>query len=176
MGIIKKSFTFLDEDTLPLFFKSLVRPHLEYGNVIWGPFYKGDAEDVERLQRRATKGVPGLSSLTYEERLRKLKLPSLQHRRRRGDMIMTYKIITGKVNLKKDEVFTFAANQTNRKSHQYKLARTKATKSARQNALSIRVVDDWNNLPAKIVASESTDTFKRLLDEHWESEMYRTPF
>ena len=177
LGIIKKSFTFLDEETLPLLFKSLVRPHLEYGNVIWGPFYKGDAEDVERVQRRATKGVPGLSSLTYEERLRKLKLPSLQHRRRRGDIIMTYKIITGKVNMKKEEVFTFASNQTNRKSHQYKLAKTKATKTARQNALSIRVVDDWNSLPAKVVSAESTDTFKRLLDEHWgSSEMYKTPF
>ena len=177
LGIIKKSFTFLDEETLPLLFKSLVRPHLEYGNVIWGPFYKGDAEDVERVQRRATKGVPGLSSLTYEERLRKLKLPSLQHRRRRGDIIMTYKIITGKVNMKKEEVFTFASNQTNRKSHQYKLAKTKATKTARQNALSIRVVDDWNSLPVKVVSAESTDTFKRLLDEHWgSSEMYKTPF
>ena len=62
LGIIKKSFTFLDEETLPLLFKSLVKPHLEYGNVIWGPFYKGDA-------RKATKAVPGISSLTYGERL-----------------------------------------------------------------------------------------------------------
>ena len=92
-------------------------------------------------------------------------------------MIMTYKIITGKVNLKKEEVFTFAPNQTNRKSHQYKLAKTKATKTARQNALSTRVVDDWNNLPEKVVRAESTDAFKKLLDEHWgSSEMYKTPF
>ena len=50
LGIIKKSFTFLDEEMLTLLFKSLVRPHLEYGNIIWGPFYKGDAEDVERVK------------------------------------------------------------------------------------------------------------------------------
>ena len=79
--------------------------------------------------------------------------------------------------MKKEEVFTFAPNQTNRKSHQYKLAKTKATKTARQNALSTRVVDDWNNLPEKVVRAESTDAFKRLLDEHWgSSEMYKTPF
>ena len=53
LGLIKKSFTFLDEKTLPFLFKAQVRTHLEYGNVIWGPFYKGDAKDVERVQRTA---------------------------------------------------------------------------------------------------------------------------
>ena len=49
LGLIKKSFAFLDDQMLPLLYKSLVRPHLEYGNVIWGPFYKGDAQKVERI-------------------------------------------------------------------------------------------------------------------------------
>ena len=34
-------------------------------------------------------------NLTYEERLKKLNLPSLEFRRARGDMIETYKIIHG---------------------------------------------------------------------------------
>ena len=128
LGLIKKSFAFLDDRTLPLLFTSLARPHLEYGNVIWGPFYKLDAQKVERIQRRATKSVPGMSTLTYDERLRRLNLPSLQHRRRRGDMIMTYKIISGKVNLERDDFFTFSGNQTNRGSHCYKLGKVKVTK------------------------------------------------
>ena len=78
-----------DEVTLPLLYKSLVRPHLEYGKVIWGPFYKGDIKAVERIQRRATKLVPQIRNLSYEERLKKLSLSSLTHRRRRGDMITT---------------------------------------------------------------------------------------
>ena len=60
LGLIKKSFALLDHKTLPLLYKSLVRPHLEYGNVAWGPFYKEDAKLVERVQRRATKVVPEL--------------------------------------------------------------------------------------------------------------------
>ena len=35
LGLLKKSFTLLDKITLPLL--SLVRPHLEYDNVVWGP-------------------------------------------------------------------------------------------------------------------------------------------
>ena len=38
--------------------------------------------------------LPDMKDLTYEERLRKLKLPSLRYRRLRGDMIETFKIVT----------------------------------------------------------------------------------
>jgi dihydroorotase len=37
-----------------------------------------------------------MKNLNYEERLRKLKLPTLGYRRVRGDMIEMYKIIKGK--------------------------------------------------------------------------------
>ena len=33
LGLIKRSFATFDEDTLPLLFTSMVRPHLEYGNI-----------------------------------------------------------------------------------------------------------------------------------------------
>ena len=82
LGLIKRSFINLDEELLPILYKSLVRPHLEYGNVIWGLLYK-DHKSIERVQRRATKLVHNLRNLPSEERLRKLKIPSLEHRRRR---------------------------------------------------------------------------------------------
>ena len=50
---------------------------------------------IEKVQRKATKLVPSISHLSYEERLQRLELPSLKYRRLRGDMIMTYKLLQG---------------------------------------------------------------------------------
>ena len=67
LGLVKTTFTCLDEITVPRLFSAMVRPHLEYGNVIWSPRYKTDSKEVEKIQRRATKLVPSLQSLPYEE-------------------------------------------------------------------------------------------------------------
>ena len=45
---------------------------------------------------RATKLIRSLSSSSYEERLRALKLPTLRYRQLRGDMIQLYKYVNTK--------------------------------------------------------------------------------
>ena len=65
----------------------MVRPHLEYGNLLWGPFYARDKKSVESVQRRATKLIPELREKSYQERLQALDLTSMEYRRNRGDMI-----------------------------------------------------------------------------------------
>jgi len=47
------------------------------------------------LLRRATKLVISIKNLTYEDRLKRLKLPTLKYRRI-GDIIEVYKILTNK--------------------------------------------------------------------------------
>ena len=77
-----------DEDISTKFFYALVKPHLEFGSIIWYPHLKGDVEAVDRILHRATPlMVPGLAKLTYEKRLRKMKLTSLLFRRIRRDAI-----------------------------------------------------------------------------------------
>jgi len=41
--VLEKSFNLLNSRTLPILYQALVRPHLEYANVVWGPSYAGDS-------------------------------------------------------------------------------------------------------------------------------------
>ena len=152
----------------------LVRPHLEYGNVVWGPFNKEDQLLVERVQRRATRLVPNIRHLPYEERLRKLQLPSLQYRRHRGDAIMMYMLLNGHLNLEKDE-FVQLAPTTSTRGHPLKLTKLRAQTRVRRNHWSTRVINDWNSLPDQVVLAPSVNVFKCRLDYHWPEHMYTFP-
>jgi hypothetical protein len=95
MGLIRRTYTYLDEQSFKYLFQALVRPHIEYAEAVWSPFKVGDIEKIENVQRRATKQVPTLKNMEYNERLKKLKMPTLKYRRMRGDMIEVFKIING---------------------------------------------------------------------------------
>ena len=121
MGMIRRTFKYLDKEMFCLLFKSKVRPILEYGNIIWKPRHKIDCIDIENVQRRATKMIPGLSKLSYPERLKVLDLPSLQHRQLRGDMIETFKIL----NNYYDFHFPFLnIDNSSTRGHPFKLIKT----------------------------------------------------
>jgi len=47
------------------------------------------------VQKIFTRMLPGLDGLSYKERLDRLGLFSLEHRRLRGDLIEVYKIMRG---------------------------------------------------------------------------------
>jgi len=79
-------------------YTTMVHPILEYGSLIWGPHFKLDQIAIEKVQHHATRLLKPLLNLTYQE-LSHLKLPSLQYRRLRGDMIYMYQIFHHLVNV-----------------------------------------------------------------------------
>ena len=60
---------------------------------------KKDIDALERIQRRATKIIPELRDLSYEERLKECGLTTLETRRLRGDHIEVFKILNGYENI-----------------------------------------------------------------------------
>ena len=54
---------------------------------------------LKKIQRRATKPIPGLKDLRYEERLKECGLTTRETRRLRGDQIEVFKILNGYENI-----------------------------------------------------------------------------
>ena len=173
LAVIKRSFALIDKVTLPMLYKSLVRPHLEYGNLIWGPFNRADQRLVERVQRRATRLVGSIRKEPYEERLRILELPSLYYRRRRGDMIYTYQLFHGGIDADPRSFFTLAESST--RGHPFKIHKCPAVSRVRRSSFAIRIVNDWNSLPTEVVCAPSVNAFKARLDVHWAHIRYNIP-
>ena len=85
VGMLRKTYTYLDAEMFLPLYKSLIRPRLEHCIQAWSPYTRRDINKLEQVQRRATKLVPELSQLSYEERLSRLGLTPLEERRTRGD-------------------------------------------------------------------------------------------
>jgi hypothetical protein len=73
-----------------------------------------DIDLLESVQHRATRIIPSLKKISYENRLKALDLTTLSERRQRGDMIQLYKIFNGIDKLETNK--TNAAQQNYRSS------------------------------------------------------------
>jgi len=71
----------------------MVGSHLDYCSSVWATYKKGDIEALDKVQKKATKILPALKNLSYSEIC---QMTTLHYRRIRGDVIETYKIVTGK--------------------------------------------------------------------------------
>lgn len=169
LGLIRRSYEHLDVETLRLLFVALVRPHLEFANVVWSPRYEKDKILVESVLRRATKCVRGLSKLSYEERLRAVKIPSMCYRRIRGDMIETYKFIHGFYDCESPLEFNSLGNT---RGHQFKLKKKQCRTTLRQWFFTNRIIDTWNSLDKTVVEASTLNSFKNRLDFALKEYMY----
>ena len=168
MGIIRRTYTYLDIESFKLLLKSLVRPHLEYGAPIWNPQLKRDITDLENVQRRATRQIPAVKGMSYQERLRRIRLPTLRYRRLRGDMIEAYKLLHNVYDPTLPSLLSPVKDSTTR-GHKLKLPTNRARTNIKAHSFTHRIVSDWNNLPDDVISAPSINAFKNRLDTHWKN-------
>jgi ribonucleases P/MRP protein subunit RPP40 len=138
-----------------------------YANTVWFPYRKADEDKIERVQKKATRMIPGVIKLKYEERLHALKLPTLKYRRLKGDMIELYKFISGKydtdctLNL---SLYSVLHSDCKTRGNQLKLATNYCKYDIRKYCFVNRCVPIRNSLPDDVVLASSTNLCKNRLD------------
>ena len=168
LGLIRRNFNNIDIDSFKVLYFTLVRSNLEYCHSVWNPHTVELTEELENVQRRATKCIKNCKGLTYEERLKYLNLPTLKYRRLRGDMIQVFKILNDyypncdipQLTLRKD---------SHTRGHQLKLLVKRPKYDIRKYSFTIRVVNSWNALPAAAVTATSINSFKAEFDNHYKN-------
>ncbi len=84
---------------------AVVRPHLDYAVQASFPYLQKDIKVIERMKRLVTGCVKSFRRLPYPERLRELKLISMERHFLRATLIMVYKLFHGYLNLSAEEFF-----------------------------------------------------------------------
>ena len=84
LGMIRENVTYKEKSLIVPLYKAIVRPQLEYCIQAWRPYLRKCIDMLEQLQMRATKLIPGLRDLRYEERLKECGLTTPETRRLRG--------------------------------------------------------------------------------------------
>ena len=77
--MIRRNITYKEKSLIIPLYKAIVRPHLEYCIQAWNPHFRKDVDMLEQIQRRATKLIPELRDVTYEERLKECGLTTLEN-------------------------------------------------------------------------------------------------
>src|SRR6218665_904780 len=118
-------------------------------------------EKLEKVQRRATKMIQGFKYLSFEERLIRCGLTTLEKRKSRGDLIEADKFITGKESIQWGRFFELAPSKVTR-GHRYKLFK-KRKGTLGHKCFSARYVDLWNELDDSTVSVDNVTAFKKKL-------------
>ena len=175
LGQLLRAVSYRDKMHFVRLYKQRVRCHLEYAVQCWNPWLQKDIDLLESVQRRAVRCISGLQG-SYEEKLEQIGLTTLYERRRRGDLIQTYKIIHKIDDVDPKTWFTFCSDDNTRTRNNVQihddgtvnktlnLKLNKARLDLRKNYFSNRVINSWNSLPEAIKASPSVNAFKSGYD------------
>jgi hypothetical protein len=171
LGIIRNTFHELNKDNFIVLYKAFVRPILEYCCTTWSPHNIMYHKEIEKVQKRATKLVQHMYTLSYSDRLKALNLTTLYYRRKRCDMLQVYRIINNIDQMDMDNYFRLNIRPSRHNS--LKLLKPRAGRTIKQHSFSHRIINLWNELPDDVVLADSINSFKNNLDIAWKFKVWK---
>ena len=135
-------------------------PLVEYNSVIWNLTLIYLIDLLENVQRKFSKRIACLSSLSYSDRLAILGLDSLELRRFRFDLINYYKVLNGLSAINAEDHFLIYNPVASSRSSMPYLQKPVKCSSKVSSSFFYRQVDAWNSLPCHLRNCSSLLTFK----------------
>ena len=159
--LLRKLQNTLPRPSLLTIYKSFIRPHLDYGNVMYDQAYNVSFQQkVESIQYNAAVAITGAIRRTSKEKLfEELGLQSLQHRRWYRNLCCFYKIL--KEHYRK-YIFNIIPkwNSSYSTRNANNIPHFKVKDSFFKNTFFSSVIIEWNKLDPEIPNALSLNIFK----------------
>ena len=164
IGLLQKLHHILPRSPLLTIYKSFIRPHLDYGYIIYDPAYNASFhQKIDSIQYNAALAIKGAIRRTSKETLYdKLGLETLEKGRWCRKLCCFFKILRYKYpkylfNIIPTSVSTYNTRNTNNN------LLFKVKLNLFQNSFFPSAVIEWNKLDLNICNSESLNIFKKTL-------------
>ena len=92
-GMLLRTFHSREPDLMLRLFNTYIRSKIEYCCSVWSPTLQKEINELERLQKTFTSKIKGMENLDYHQRLKELKLYSLERRRERYLVIYAWQML-----------------------------------------------------------------------------------
>ena len=133
------------------------------------PHLKKDSAILEKVRRRTPRyAIRNIArDMSYEERLKVLKWPTLHQRRLFSSLTECYKTANS-LGLHPLEYFTFAHDfRPLRTNHRHKLKPLPAKLNSFKYSFCANIVNEWNNLPKEVSEAKTLNIYKNSLRRHF---------
>ncbi|MCP4494602.1 MAG: reverse transcriptase family protein, partial [Gammaproteobacteria bacterium] len=150
--------------------KALIRCKLEYCCPLWHPHKLEDIKALEDVQRFFTRQIAGMQDADYWERLKRLKIQSLQRRRERYIIIHVWKLLHKMVPNDLNVEFYHRERLGWRARIPKFFSRARqSSKTLYDASFAVNGPKLWNTLPKSINSIQDLDTFKIHLGKFLEA-------
>ena len=163
IGLLRKLQNILPRSALLTIYKSFIRPHIDYGDIIYNQAYKTFHIKLERLQYNACLAITGaIRGTSREELYEELSLEPLQLRRWFRKLSCFYKLFNSKkpcylFKLIPSKIASYATRNMDNISF------FKTRHSFFKNSFFPSTIIEWNNLDHNIRNSSSFNIFRRSI-------------
>ena len=177
IGLIKRLSVSLTRNALLTIYKSFIRPHLDYGDILYDkPNNENFQNKIEKVQYQACLAITGAIQGTSREKIYdELGLHSLAKRRWRSKLIFFYKIVN---HLLPDYLYSYLDFYSQENYH-LRSASTSAIRPFPSRTKSFKIsffpycINEWNNLTVKIRNAKSINIFKKsIINEKQENSLF----
>jgi len=157
--LLSKLQQFIDTDTRKLFFNAHIKSHIDYASIVWDGCSEACLKRVNSLYRRAAKKILPDPTISTDQKMAKIGMPSLQKHFAFNKAIHMHKIAHNKAPSYLLGLFTPLQSRHTRSNERLMVPRPRV--DIFKSSFSFSGASLWNSLPPQIKHCTSLSSFKK---------------